>query len=333
MMDFCNQRILVVGGAGFIGSHLVDGLVKEQPNSLHIVDNLFLGRRVNLNEAKQYYPELAFHKFDATNDDKLRQLIRSEKIDIVFNLATKALGYSFDNPLDAFHVNTQIAGYLLESLRQGEINHLIHFSSSEVYGSAAFVPMGEEHPLRPHTPYAAGKASADLLIRSYQESFGLGVLILRPFNNYGPRQNKGLYAGVIPITISKLLQGDVPVIKGDGLQTRDFVYVKDTVRLAIKLAKQEKYYGLTINLGTGRETSIKEIIKNLCEIAQYKGKIKRVPARPGDVRRHCADIALLRSFIGNLKLTPLEKGLVETYQWYKGSFDKENQVSPKNLIH
>lgn len=315
-MNFAKQRILVVGGAGFIGSHLVDNIARYQPKTLAVVDNLFLGKEENLTKARRLYPKLHFYKFDATDGEILSHLVKQEKIGMVFNLATKALPYSFDNPTDAFHVNVQIVSHLLESLRLGEIEHLIHFSSSEAYGSALEVPMPEDHPLRPNTHYAAGKASADLLIRSYQESFGLKVLILRPFNNYGPRQNEGLYAGVIPATIKRLLSKKAPVIHGDGLQTRDFMYVGDTVRLACQLAAREKLFGRVINLGTGQETSVKEIIEHLCRIAEYRGRIKKAPPRAGDVKRHCADNNLLKSLVDKLSLTPLKKGLVKTWQWY-----------------
>lgn len=315
-MKFTNQAILVVGGAGFIGSHLVDRLAEEQPCKLLVVDNLFLGREENLDEARLVYPNLQFHKIDASNGSILRELIRQEKINVVFNLATKALGYSFDNPTDAFHVNVLIIEHLLEALRLGEIQHLIHFSSSEVYGSALHIPMREDHPLLPQTPYAAGKASADLLIRSYQESFGLKVLILRPFNNYGPRQNKGLYAGVIPLTIDRLRKKQAPVIHGNGFQTRDFLYVKDTARIAVTLAKEKNLAGRVINLGTGRESTIREIVESLGQIANYKGSIKTTAPRPGDVLRHCADISILKSIIDKLSLLPLTEGLKATWEWY-----------------
>lgn len=311
-----NKKILVTGGAGFIGSHLIDQLVDEQPKAIYIVDNLFLGNENNLAEARHRYPNIHFYKMDATNSHALRQIICQNKIEIVFDLATKALGYSFDNPTDAFHVNVQIVGNLLESLRLGEIQRLIHFSSSEAYGTAQFIPMKENHPLLPCTPYAAGKASADLFIQSYQKTFGLDVLIIRPFNNYGPRQNKGLYAGVIPITIERLLKGQPPIIYGDGLQTRDFIYVEDTVRLTIALAKKDNLAGQIINIGSGKETSIKEIIEKLTSVADYKGHFEKAPTRPGDVRRHCADITSLQSIIGNLSLRTFEDGLTQTFKWY-----------------
>jgi len=320
MIKLRGQRILVVGGAGFIGSHLVDQLVIENPESIYVVDNLFLGKKENLAEAKSKYSNLFFHQFDATDGNRLRKLIKKENISMVFNLATKALGYSFDDPLDAFNVNVLIIGHLLESLRAGEIKHLIHFSSSEAYGTAVSFPMSESHSLKPRTTYAAGKAAADHLINSYQESFGLKVLTIRPFNNYGPRQNEGLYAGVVPITMKRILGGRSPLIQGDGQQTRDFIYVGDTDSLTLSLAEKEQFYGRVFNLGTGREISINEIIKCVCKVSSYKGIVERKPARPGDVRRHGADISLLKKSLGNISLLTLEEGLAKTWQWYSANY-------------
>jgi UDP-glucose 4-epimerase len=316
-MEYRGRGVLVTGGAGFIGSHLVDALVTQGPRAIHVVDNLFLGREENLRQAFRDFPSLQFHRMDATDGAALRRLIRDQRVDTVFNLATKALGYSFDDPADAFHVNTQIAGHLLEALRLKEIECLVHFSSSEVYGSAQTVPMPETHALGAHTPYAAGKAGADLMIRSYHETFGLRVLTVRPFNNYGPRQNQGLYAGVIPITMSRILRGEAPLITGTGEQTRDFIYVRDTARLAVDLAKRDDLRGRTLNLGTGVEVAIRALVLRICDIAGYRGPLATAPARAGDVLRHCADIAALRSVLGTVDLQPLDRGLEETWAWYR----------------
>jgi UDP-glucose 4-epimerase len=320
MIKLRNQRILVVGGAGFIGSHLVDKLATIKPESIHVIDNLFLGKKENLEETKSNYSNFHFHQFDATDGGRLRRLIRKERISVVFNLATKALEYSFNDPLDAFNVNVLIIGHLLESYRSGEIKYLIHFSSSEAYGTATSFPMSENHPLKPQTTYAAGKAAADLLINSYQESFGLRVLVIRPFNNYGPRQNEGLYAGVVPITIKRIHSGLPPVIQGDGKQTRDFIFVGDTVSLTLSLAIKEQSYGHVFNLGTGRETSIYEIVKDICKVSGYKGAIEYKPVRPGDVRRHGADTGLLKKSLGKFSLQTLKEGLAKTWEWYSSKY-------------
>jgi UDP-glucose 4-epimerase len=317
MIRYSGKRILITGGAGFIGSHLVDALVPEQPASIHVVDNLFLGREENLEDARRKFPELGFHRLDATNGPGLRELLRQHRIEMVFNLATKALGHSFADPLDAFHVNVLIVGHLLEALRAGEIIHLVHFSSSEAYGTALQDHMAESHPLWPNTTYAAGKASADLMIQAYQQSFGTRVLILRPFNNYGPRQNAGVYAGIIPVTVTRILRGVPPVIFGDGTQTRDFIFVRDTARLAVELGKRDELGGSVINLGSGREVAIRDLINSICRISHYAGEVLTAPPRPGDVLRHCADVSVLRRILGDVPLRSMEEGLAETWQWYR----------------
>jgi len=317
MIQYSGKQVLVTGGAGFIGSHLVDALVGEQPAGICVVDNLFLGREENLEDARGSFPELAFHRLDATDGPALRALIRRHRIEIVFNLATKALGHSFADPLDAFHVNVVIAGHLLEALRSGEIAGLVHFSSSEAYGTALRTPMDESHPLRPNTAYAAGKAAADLMIRAYQESFGIRVLTLRPFNNFGPRQNEGVYAGVVPLTMNRILRGEPPVISGSGAQTRDFTFVRDTALLAVELGKHDELHGAVVNLGSGREVAIRDLVEKICRISRYTGEVRTAPPRPGDVLRHCADVSVLRQVLGEVSLSSLEQGLAETWEWYR----------------
>src|SRR6185503_15749130 len=226
------------------------------------------------------------------------------------------------DPADAFHVNTVIAGHLLESLRLKEIEVLVHSSSSEAYGTAQTVPMPESHPIAPHTPYAAGKAGADLMVRSYEETFGLQVLTLRPFNNYGPRQNQGLYAGVIPITMTRLLRGEPPVIQGTGEQTRDFIFVRDTARLAVELAMRDELRGRTFNLGSGVEISINDLVRRICAVAGYSGAIQKAPARAGDVHRHCADVRALQGVAGSVALHSIDRGLEETWSWYRAQASK-----------
>jgi len=313
------RRILVTGGAGFIGSHLVDALTEENPASIEVVDNLFLGREANLGEARRRFDKLKLHSVDATDGPILRELLRRERIEVVYNLATKALGYSFADPGDAFHVNTVIAIHLLEALRAGVIEKLVHFSSSEVYGSARTVPMAELHPMVPHTPYAAGKAAADLSVGAWRAAFGIKVLTIRPFNNYGPRQNQGLYAGVVPLTMRRLLRGESPIIQGTGSQTRDFIYVGDTARIAVELTKREELSDSVVNVGTGAEVAIRDLIKRICRIAGYDGDIDSEPARPGDVSRHCADIAALRVALPGLRFRSLEEGLRMTWEWYRST--------------
>jgi len=306
----------VTGGAGFIGSHLVDELLAAGAERVAVVDTFFLGKPENLIEANEHGERVKVYREDAGEQTAMAAVLDAEKPDIVFNLATKALLYSFFNPAGACKVNLDIALALGELLRFGAYGKLLHISTSEVYGTAVRVPMDEQHPLFAETPYAAGKAAADLLLASYVNMFGLDITTVRPFNNYGPRQNDGALAAIVPLTIKRIQGGERPIIQGDGLQTRDFVYVADTVGGLLRFALADNVKGGVFNLGSNRETSIKEIVETLCQLIGYKGEIDFQPERKADVRRHMADVSKANSVIGDLALTSLEAGLEKTVRWY-----------------
>jgi UDP-glucose 4-epimerase len=318
MLQAKGKRFLVTGGAGFIGSHLVDALLAAGAERVAVVDNFFLGKEENLADAARHGEALKVYREDASEMTAMQAVVSAERPDVVFNLATKALLYSFFNPAGACSVNLDIAIVLGELLRAGAYGRLIHLSSSEVYGTAKYVPMDEHHPLLAETSYAAGKAAADLLLASYVRMFDLDIVTVRPFNNYGPRQNDGALAAIIPITLRRIREGAAPVIQGDGLQTRDFIYVLDTVAGIVKLAGMDAARGKTLNLGSGRETTMLEIVRTLCELTGYKGGIDFQPARPADVRRHVAGIDLAKALIGEPAQTGLSEGLAQTVAWYTG---------------
>lgn len=324
-MGLRNKNILLTGGAGFIGSHLVDRLINENPNKIVIVDNFFLGRIENLSFALKKFSKLQIVRENAEDLSLMESVMKKEDIDIVFNLATKPLKYSFINPKGAYMTSVKIAEVLANLLRKDMYRTLVHFSSSEAYGSAKYVPMDEEHPLNPTTLYSAGKAAADLLLMAYYKTFGLDISIIRPFNNYGPRQNDTLYAAVIPITIKRVLDGRPPILEWDGKQTRDFTFVKDTVEATIKIYKERDTRGKIINIADGRETSILEIIKVICKILGYNGKLIKRPKRYGDVRRHYADISLAKRLINFKSKTSLGSGLEETVRWYVSNFERKEK--------
>jgi len=317
MANLKNKSILVTGGAGFIGSHLVDALIEEKPSKIVVVDNFFLGKMENLFEAKKNFPKLKIIVQDATNFEAMKRIINRESIDVVFNLATKALEHSFVDPDDAYMVNVNLASVLLRLLHQKKYRTLIHCSSSEAYGTAQKIPINENHPLCPHTLYAAGKAAADLMVRSYYHTYKLDVAIARPFNTYGPRQNEGIYAAVIPITLRKITSDEPPIIYGDGNQTRDFIYVEDTTRGIIDTYKNEKTRGREINIAFGKEIKIKDLIHIIAKEMDYKGKILRRPARIADVRRHLAGTKLAKELIGFKPKYSFAEGMRKTIDWYK----------------
>jgi UDP-glucose 4-epimerase len=317
MADLSGARVLVTGGAGFIGSHLVDALLDAGAASVAVVDTFFVGRDENLQAAgAQHGNALTVYREDAGDLGAMTAICRAERPDLAFNLATKALLYSFFNPVGAFQVNVSIAAALAELMRQGALPKLMHLSTSEVYGTAQQISMGENHPLLAETSYAAGKAAADLLLMSYVNMYGLDVVTVRPFNNYGPRQNDGAFAAIIPLTIKRLLEGSPPVIEGDGLQTRDFIYVRDTVAAIVALATMDEAAGRTLNVGSGRETPIREVVETLCDIAGYSGEILHAPPRVADVRRHRADVARAEALLGPVARTELREGLEQTYGWH-----------------
>ena len=312
--DIAGKTVLVTGGGGFIGSHLVDRLLVDGAAHVVVIDNMFLGSEENLADA-QATGKMTLYKDDAEFTTSLEYIFQRHPIDVVFNCATKALNYSFMNPANAFSTNVTVTLNLLELQRSGVFRTLCHFSTSEVYGSAVYEPMDEKHPRNPTTTYAAGKAAADLAVESYVHMFGLDAFIVRPFNNYGPRQNhKGLLAGVIPITAWRILNNGSPEIHGDGLQSRDFIHVRDTVDAVAKLFRVLPA-GDSVNISTDNQISIGDLVMRIAAILGHKGEILRKPARASDVLCHNASNQKVRSLI-DYSLTDFDTGLRETLEGY-----------------
>ena len=314
MRELRRSNVLVVGGAGFIGSHLVDRLLDEGASQVVVIDNMFLGKEENLVDAMARGAVL--YKEDAENKPCLARIIGQHGIDVVFNLATKALNYSFIDPCDAFETNVVVIGNLLELQREGMFETLCHFSSSEVYGTAVYEPMDEKHPYNPTTTYAGGKAAADIMLRTYVNMFDLDAFIVRPFNNYGPRQNaEPPMAAIIPLTAKRIIEGIAPEIHGTGKQSRDFIYVQDTVDAVVKLfAIMDK--GQEVNISANGNIAMEDVITKICELMGYQGEIVRKPRRGADVDCHNATNALVKSMIG-FDPRSFDEGLSETLEWYK----------------
>lgn len=311
------KNLLVVGGAGFVGSHLVDSLVQRGAEKVVVVDNMFLGTMQNLDWALQN-GNVIVYKEDARYLTALENIIEREKPEAVFNLAVKCLPYGFVDPEGSFMTGVEIAHNLANLLRKNKYSRLLHFSSSEAYGTAVHIPMSENHPLNPTTPYGAGKAAADLLLLSYNKLFSLEICILRPFNLYGQRQNMEAYAAVVPVTIWRILNSERPVLEGDGLQTRDFTYAKDVADAAVAMMECNKALGRVVNIGYGKETDIRTVISMICKLLDYPiDKIDHKPPRPSDVRRLHADITLAKKMLGFSPKTSLEKGISLTIDWFK----------------
>ncbi len=317
-MSLSNKSILVTGGAGFIGSHLVDALIKENPEKITVLSNFFLGKEENLKDAKENFEKLKIYHGSAADFETIKRICENNNFDIVYNLAVIPLPASLEDPLGSTIENIKIATNICELQRKDLFKTLIHFSSSEAYGSAVYVPMDEKHPLNPCTPYAAAKASGDLIVDSYFRTFNLKNSILRPFNNYGPRQNAGKFAGIIPLFCKKIMSKETTLtLNGDGNQTRDYIYVSDTARAAVEFAKSNSVIGKTVNVASGREITMNYLTELLCKEMNFKGKIVHGPERLGEVKRHFADISLAKKTINFEPKIKFEEGIKLTCDWYK----------------
>ena len=309
------KTVLVTGGAGFIGSHLTDSLFRRGAHEIVVMDSLFVGRPENLEDAVSL-GKLTLLRDDAEIATAVDAVFDQFDIDLVFNMATKALNYSFTNPANAFATNVNVVLNLLEHQRRGRFESLCHFSTSEVYGTAVYEPMDEAHPKLPTTTYAGGKAAADLAVESYVNMFDLDACIVRPFNNYGPRQNhEPPLAGIIPLTASRILAGGRPELHGGGTQTRDFVFVEDTVRASLDVFKVLPA-GESVNVSTDNEVSMAEVISLICDHFGFEGEVIQRPARSADVACHHASNDRLRSLVP-FTITPFESGLATTLEWYR----------------
>lgn len=313
---FAGARVIVTGGAGFIGSHLVDGLVEAGAARVLVVDDLSLGRRENLEAAvASGVAELAVA--DCAADGALAAAVGDGRYDVCFNLAVIPLPHSLVDPRANVDRNVAMSSAVCELGRAGRFARLVHVSSSEVYGTAQTAPMREDHPLLPHTPYAAAKAATDLVVNSYATTFGLDVATVRPFNTYGERQNDAAYAGLIPAVISRVRRGLPVIVDGDGLQTRDMTHVSDSVRGILAVASSDAARDRTLNLGSGAEATVLEMVRLLLEaLGVPDHPVEHGDERPGDVRRLLADISLARETVGYAPSTALADGLARTVSWY-----------------
>ncbi len=327
LIELRNKTVVVTGGAGFIGSHLCDKMMEYAPKKLIIVDDFSLGKERNIENLRKK-KNVAIQKVDASKYRLTSKFYEKENVDVTFNLAVVPLPASLTKPKKTIDTNILITSTLCELLRKGKYKTLIHTSSSEAYGTAIYAkrrPMDENHPTFPTTPYAASKLACDHIALSYRQVFGLDIAIARPFNTYGPRQNEKSYAAVIPITISRILSGRPPIIHGDGLQTRDYTYVEDVAEAISRFYEVPSTKGKVINIASGREISIKELIYQIMDLMGYSGNVIHTAPRPGDIRRHLGDISLAKELIGYSPKIDYKTGLQRTIDWYREQLAKKGK--------
>jgi UDP-glucose 4-epimerase len=307
-------RILVTGGAGFIGSNLVDALSSDEHNEIVVVDDFSTGSAENL-QRQAHNPRIEIVAADIRNLARVREVMRG--IDLVYHLAVQGLRVSIRDPFLVHEVNATGTLNLLVAARDEKVSKFIYFSSSEVYGTAMHVPMDEDHPLIPTTPYGASKLAGEVYARSFHLTYGLPVVIVRPFNTYGPREHfEGPYGEVIPKFVLRALNNVPLVIFGDGEQTRDFTEVSDTVGGLILAGECGALVGDVINLARGQEVSINKLAEIVLEmLPQSKAKVEHQAPRPGDVRRHFADISKARRLLGFEPHIGISEGIRRYLDW------------------
>ncbi len=304
------MSILVTGGAGFIGSHIVDSLL-EQGQQVLVVDNLSSGRRENLN------PKAEFYQLDITSSE-LEDIFRQEKIAAIIHQAAQIdVESSFQDPISDAKNNIQGSLRLLELARKYEVKKILYASSAAVYGDPeeTELPLQEESPIEPLAPYGASKHAVEHYLKIYHQQYGLSYAVLRYANVYGPRQDARGEGGVVAIFASQLQAGERPVIHGDGSQTRDFIYVGDVARANRKALTQaeEGIY----NISSGAEVSINKLWQTMKELAEREIEPKRGPARPGDISRSVLANSRARKELDWQPEVELAEGLAATLKYYQ----------------
>lgn len=326
--DLSGLRVLVTGGAGFIGSHLVDTLLSRGAAEVRALDNLKNGTRNNVAAA------LEDSRFSLIVGDIRDAVVRERAlhgIDIVFHLACLGVRHSLHDPVENHEVNAHGSLQMLGSARSAGVRRFVYVSTSEVFGTAQYAPMDERHPTWPETVYGGSKLAGEAYARAYFRTYGMDTVVVRPFNTYGPRSHfEGDSGEVLPRTIVRLLAGERPVIFGDGEQTRDFMHVLDTSAALALLADTPGLAGETLNLGSGTEVTMNA----LCEaVAVAVGRPDLVPvhdiARPGDVRRLLGDPTHTASLTGFAPTVDFAAGVADLVEWFR----KTATANPNRRAH
>lgn len=308
-------RALVTGGAGFVGSALVTELAASG-YLVTVLDNLSTGSRDHLVHLPA--DRVSLVEGDVRDTVLCERLL--ECVDVLFHLACVNLRRALAHPVEAHEVNATATLHLIGAARRAGIRRIVHVSSSEVYGPALAEAIDERHPTLPTTDYGASKLAGEASARAAWHTHGTPVVIVRPFNAFGPRSHAhGTSGEVIPRFITRALAGEPLVIFGDGSQTRDFTHVTDTSRGLRLAAETPGIEGETFNLGTGRETSVSALATLVPRLAGTSTGVERRRARPGDVSRQRADASRARSRLGWQPRVTLEQGLRDLVALHRAS--------------
>ena len=311
------KRVLVTGGAGFISSNFIRHLLKKTPYEVVSLDALtYAGNLENLADVMSH-ERLSFVHGDVRDAELVRDVVA--EVDVIVNAAAEShVEKSIAEGAREF-VTTNVEGtqILLDAVREAPVERFILISSSEVYGTAVRAPMDEEHPLNPRSPYAATKAGADRLAYSYYVTYGLPITIVRPFNNYGPRQHP---EKVVPRFVIQALRDEPLTVHGDGHASRDWLYVDDNAEAieAVIAAPLDSVAGEVLNVATGVDISVGEIADRVLEALGKPTSLKSfVTERPGQVDRHIGSTEKIERLTGWRARTSFQEGLEKTIAWYR----------------
>jgi len=312
------MKILVTGAEGFIGSHLTELLVEKGYEVKAFVRYNFTNNWGWL-ESSKYLKDIEIYTGDVRDYDSVYDAMKD--VDVVFHLAALiGIPYSYVSPLAYIKTNTEGTYNILEAGRKLGVGRIIVTSTSEIYGTAQYVPIDEKHPYNPQSPYAASKASADHLALSYYRSFGTPVTIIRPFNTYGPRQSA---RAIIPTIVTQILSGKTQIKLGNLEPTRDLNYVKDTANGFITVGLHEKTIGDVYNIGSGREISIGELVQKIIDLLGRHVEIvqdeQRVRPEKSEVERLLCNADKAKALTGWEPKYTLEEGLNETIEWMENN--------------
>ncbi|SEO70784.1 NAD-dependent 4,6-dehydratase LegB [Propionispora vibrioides] len=319
-MELAGKKVLVTGGEGFIGSHLVEDLVRNGAEVTALVQyNSFNNWGWIDAFDKDIKSQLKVVTGDIREYDCINKFIKGQQV--VFHLAALiAIPYSYLSPMAYVRTNVEGTTNVLEACKENGIEKIVHTSTSETYGTALYVPINERHPLQGQSPYAASKIGADKMVESYYKSFNLPVATIRPFNTYGPRQSA---RAVIPTIISQILSGKKTLKLGKISPTRDFNYVKDTVAGFVEIAKSENTIGEVINVGSNREISIGDLVGKIIGLTACSVKVicdeERLRPEKSEVNRLWADNQKMMQLTNWCPQYSLDQGLRETIDWMQNN--------------
>ena len=302
------KTVLVTGGAGFIGSNLAEALI-AQGMDVRVLDDLSSGYSVNL----ERIPEASFLEGSVTDAAAVDEAVRG--CDVVFHLAASVGNKrSIDDPL--FDATTNLLGTLnvLEAMREHEVGKIVYSSSAGIFGELKILPIAEDHPAEPDSPYGVSKLAAEKAVLAYAKLYAIQGVALRYFNVYGPHQRFDQYGNVIPIFVFQMLRGEPVTIFGDGEQTRDFLNVADVVQANVKAALVEGLSG-AFNIASGARISINDLASRLAELVGGDVMIGHGDPRPGDVLHSLADVSAARENFGFEPEVDIADGLAEYVAW------------------